>query len=316
MHTPLSQRILFITSNRLGDAILSTGILAHLVDARPDARFTIVCGPIPAPLFRAVPRLDRVIPLRKQAMGRHWLSLWPKVAGQVWDLVVDVRDSAVSRLVLCRDRKVLRTGGDRHKVEALAAAMGLTGTAPAPRIWLDSRIEAEARALTGRGPLLALGPAANWTGKEWPLDRFASLADALTGGGGPMEGARILVLGGPDEVERCRPLLERLGDRAVDLVGRTDPLLAGACIARADLYVGNDSGLMHTAAAVGTPTIGLFGPTPADVYGPWGALCRAVRSPLAEGLPQDRMAAIPVATVLDAAEALLSAGQRPVSSSA
>ncbi|WP_114393653.1 glycosyltransferase family 9 protein [Oleisolibacter albus] len=277
--------VLFITSNRLGDAVLTTGLLGHLVETLPEARFTIACGPIPAPLFRTVPRLRRLIPMGKRRWSLHWFDLWRQVAGTRWDLVVDLRDSAVSRLVLARKRAVFRHGGPvRHKVEQLASVLRAEPP-PAPRLWFDAPLRAEAERLTGPGPLLALGPAANWTGKEWPADRYAELADRLTGPGGPLSGARVLVLAGPGEAERCRPVLERLGaGRAVDLIGRTDPLLAGACIARAVLFVGNDSGLMHVAAASGTPTLGVFGPTPAEIYGPWGAHADHI---IAQNVPGD-----------------------------
>ena len=53
---------------------------------------------------------------------------------------------------------------------------------------------------------------------------------------------------------------------------------AGACIERADFYIGNDSGLMHLAAAVGTPTLGLFGPSLEELYAPWGPLCAVARA--------------------------------------
>ncbi|MGH7092187.1 MAG: glycosyltransferase family 9 protein, partial [Stellaceae bacterium] len=72
------------------------------------------------------------------------------------------------------------------------------------------------------------------------------------------------------------PVLHALpGGRVVDLVGRTDPLTAAAIVARAEMFIGNDTGLMHIAAAVGTPTLGLFGPSPAARYAPWGR-CTAI----------------------------------------
>ena len=74
-------RILFITSTRIGDAVLSSGLLAHLIERYPDARITIACGPAAAPLFAAVPNLDRVIPMAKQRYGLHWLSLWLRIYG-------------------------------------------------------------------------------------------------------------------------------------------------------------------------------------------------------------------------------------------
>jgi len=68
-------------------------------------------------------------------------------------------------------------------------------------------------------------------------------------------------------------------DRVIDLVGAVDLPTAAACLRRCALFVGNDSGLMHLAAAAGTPTLGLFGPSPADRYGPWGRHAAFVRTP-------------------------------------
>ena len=69
-------------------------------------------------------------------------------------------------------------------------------------------------------------------------------------------------------------------ERRIDLVGQTDLLTAYACFERCALYVGNDSGLMHLAAASGMPTLGLFGPSKVELYGPWGANAAAVRTDL------------------------------------
>ncbi|WP_042704493.1 glycosyl transferase, partial [Azospirillum sp. B506] len=92
-------RILFITSNRLGDAVLSTGLLGHLTEACPGARLTIACGPLPAPLFRAVPGLERLIPLGQRSYARHWLRLLLECVRPRWDLGVDLRNSAVRAVV-------------------------------------------------------------------------------------------------------------------------------------------------------------------------------------------------------------------------
>ena len=58
--------------------------------------------------------------------------------------------------------------------------------------------------------------------------------------------------------------------RRIDLVGRIDLLTAAAVLRRCAMFIGNDTGLMHIAAASGTPTLGLFGPSPAAQYAPWG----------------------------------------------
>ena len=88
-------KILYITSTRIGDAVLSTGLLGWLVEHLPEARVTIACGPLAAPLFAAVPGLERVIVLRKRPGGLHWLDLWRACLGVRWGLVVDLRRSAI-----------------------------------------------------------------------------------------------------------------------------------------------------------------------------------------------------------------------------
>jgi ADP-heptose:LPS heptosyltransferase len=65
----------------------------------------------------------------------------------------------------------------------------------------------------------------------------------------------------------------------IDVAGEVDLLTAYAMLKRARLFIGNDSGLMHMAAAAGAPTLGLFGPSNEAVYGPWGAHTRAIRGP-------------------------------------
>lgn len=311
-------RILFITSNRLGDAVLSTGLLSHLIEHHPGARLTIACGPLPAPLFRAVPGLERLIPMPKRRFSGHWVELWRLCVGTAWDLVVDLRNSAVSRLIASRRRAIFsRPTPGLHKVAEVGRVMDLTPP-PAPRLWLDDAARAAADHLLPNGsvPVLAIGPTANWRGKEWPAQRFAAAALRLTGAGGALAGSRVAVFAAPSEGARAAPVLDALGERALDLTGRTDPQTAAACLERAALYIGNDSGLMHIAAAVGTPTIGLFGPGFPEVYGPWGAHAAVVsaeepRDTLLERARQDHAATdlmdgVPVARVVKAAERLLS----------
>ncbi|HEX9837236.1 MAG TPA: glycosyltransferase family 9 protein [Alphaproteobacteria bacterium] len=265
-------KILFITSTRIGDAVLSTGLLHHLVARHPGARVTIACGPAPVPLFVGVPGLDRVIVLAKRPLASHWLRLWAACAPVAWDLVVDLRQSLASRLLSTRERKALRGGrGQEHQVRRLGAVLGLDPP-PSPHLWIGAREAAEAARLIPAGPpVLGLGPTANWAPKAWPADRFVALAERLTGRDGLLPGARIAVFGADNERAMAAPVVAALpADRRIDLAGRTGLGVAAACFARVALYIGNDSGLMHMAAAAGIPTLGLFGPSPAAVYAPWG----------------------------------------------
>ena len=273
-------RLLFITSTRIGDAALSTGLLGHLIAQNPGARVTVAAGRVSAPLFRAVPGLESVIPIDKRSFNRHWLDLWRRVAPRRWDLAVDLRASAIAYLLRTHRRLVIGPPDPaRHRVVELGDLVGCDPP-PAPRVWLGPEQEAAAaRLLPGAGPVLAVGPAANWSGKQWRPDRFAELARRLTAAGGPLAGARVAVLAAPHERAQAAPVLAALDPaRRVDLVAVGDLGIVAACLARCGAFVGNDSGLMHLAAAAGVPTLGLFGPSQDRRYAPWGPHCAVVRT--------------------------------------
>lgn len=303
-------RILFISSTRIGDAVLSTGLLDHLMRAHPEARFTIVCGRVAEGVFRRMPQLERLIAVEKRPYSLHWLEIWGQVAFARWDLVVDLRASAIAWLLWTRARKIIQ-GGRRpgHRLTHLAALLGVVPP-PLPVIWTAPEDTARAAALLPAGqPWLVLGPTANWHRKVWPAERFGELALRLTAPDGALPGAGIAILGGPGDQERsmATPVLTAL-PQALDLVGKLDLPEVAAVLARAAMFIGNDSGLMHLAAAAGAPTIGLFGPTPSDEYGPAGPKASAV---LADGPPgQGAMEDLPVARVLEAARALIGQAAR------
>jgi ADP-heptose:LPS heptosyltransferase len=277
-------RVLFVTANRLGDAVLSTGLLGHLVDTLPDARFTIAAGPVAAPLFGAVPRLERVLIMRKQRHGLHWLRLWGRSVVKAWHLVVDLRGSALGWLLPARARRTLAGGrdGSVHRVIRLGRLLDLDPP-PVPRLWTGQVHEALAAELMPPGaPVLALAPVANWGGKQWRHERFVELAQRLTGPGGILPGGRIAVFGAPEErVAALRVVNALPAGRVIDLAGKIDLLAVAACLKRAALFVGNDSGLMHMAAAAGVPTLGLFGPSPPVQYAPWGPLAAIAETDIA-----------------------------------
>ncbi len=317
--TPGSFPILFITATRIGDAVLSSGLVRKLLDEIPNARFTIVAGPVAAPLFTAVPNLDEIIVLEKAKDGRHWFRLWRQVRKRRWGLVVDLRGSAISGF-LKRERRAVftRSPSPVHKVIEAARTLQIEDDPPAPYLFTSPETEAHAADLTaGQGPILALAPSANWVGKTWPVERFAQTAIQLLGEDGPMAGARLMVLGGPEDAQATQSLRDVVPkSRFIDLVGKVDLLTAHACLKHARLFVGNDSGLMHLAAAAGIPTLGLFGPSDETLYRPWGRNARVVRGPrdfatiqaVDPGFQQAlcHMMDLPVERVLAAARALIS----------
>ena len=311
--------ILFVTSTRIGDAVLSSGLIKRLSDEIPNARFTIVAGPAAAPLFEEVPNLDRLIVFAKAKNGGHWLDLWGKVRDRRWGLVVDLRGSGLSRFLSTKRRAIWRkaSGSPTHKVLEAARVLKIEDDPAPPFIYTSPETEARADEITaGAGPILALAPAANWLGKTWPLERFSRVAMRLLDPHGPMKGGRLMVLGGPEDAKLAKGLRDVVGRREfINLTEDTHILTAFACLRRARLFIGNDSGAMHLAAAAGAPTVGLFGPSDEVLYGPWGEYVRVARGPrtfdqiraLDPGFGQAlcHMMDLPVETVIQAAESLL-----------
>ena len=287
--------IFFIGHTRIGDAVLSTGLLGHLLDdPRAEGGITVACGAAPAPLFEAVPGVARVIAITKRSYSRHWAAVWAQAVGRRWDLIVDLRNSIIPWTVLAKARIVAgRPRADEHRVVHLARTLGLQDAPPAPRLWATREQQAQAARLIPAGPagpVLGLGPTANWRGKIWDGENFVALIEALTGPGSILPGARVAIFAAPREREIAKPVIDAVPpDRLIDLVGAVDLPTAYACLARCALYVGHDSGLMHMAAAAAIPTLGLFGPSLHQHYRPWGDHAAYVRT----ALTQEELVGVP-----------------------
>jgi len=149
-----------------------------------------------------------------------------------------------------------------HRIDAYRHVVGMVPRGPVrahrlvpptPRVSLWSE-----RLPAGGGPLVGLCPGSNAPARRWPVDRFGELARRVASAG-----ARLVVLGGAAEVS----LTGRLADAvpgSVDLGGRTDVADLAAVLSLCDVVVTNDSGPMHLAGAVGTPTVSLWGPSDPD----------------------------------------------------
>lgn len=273
--------LLFITSTRLGDAVLSTGALDYFIKKYPGIEVTVVCGPLVEGLFEQAPGVKKVIPLKKEPLGAHWAKLWRDVAYSPWDIVIDLRNSLISRLIPAKKRYIWgRQNKALHKVEQIATVVHAVPP-PAPTLWLNGETREAAAALVPKaGNILGIGPAANWQGKIWPAESFIELIRRLTAPGAILEDSPVAVFAAPGEEEIAYSVLNSVPpERRLDVIAKTSPIIAAAALQNCSLFIGNDSGLMHCAAAVKTPTLGLFGPSWPHLYRPWGEHCAYVSTP-------------------------------------
>lgn len=142
--------------------------------------------------------------------------------------------------------------------EVLGASLPASGTCPpAPG--------ARQGGAASQPPLVGLVLGASTEIKAWPVEYFARLAVALR-----EAGDRVVLIGGRAEAEREAAVQQRLTPPALTVVGRTDLPRLAAVLAQTDVVVSADTGALHIAAAVGTPVVGLYGPTSPEATGPYG----------------------------------------------
>lgn len=168
----------------------------------------------------------------------------------------------------------------RHVTEEfleIVGALGAPGVDPIPRLAVSREAaEAAGRLLPngGRGVRLGVVPGAAFgPAKRWPPERFADLARRF-------EGAEIVLFGSAEDRSLVEEIAGVVPSRAVILAGRTSPPVLAGCLAKCSLVVGNDTGPIHLAAAVGTPVVAIFGSTNPAWTGPRGELHRTVQIPV------------------------------------
>src|SRR5690606_9935424 len=128
-------------------------------------------------------------------------------------------------------------------------------------------LEAAAQWTRGPRPLVALHPGSGAAVKQWPPDKWAALAEHLVNA----YGARVLLTGAAGrEEESIRAIAGRARVPTTSLAGKTTLQVLAAVYAGCDLVVGPDTGPLHLAVAVGTPTVHLYGPVSPQTFGPWG----------------------------------------------
>jgi heptosyltransferase II len=245
--------------------IISSTLCAPLADYMPGIRKAIV---IDLPRRRLGVALQRQLADRLRegryaqalVMSRKWkAALAPWLAG----IALRTGFAGEFRFGLLNDvrfgeRKLPRMI-DRMGALALPKGASLPGEWPLPELKVPADEVATWRAQRGLAadgrPIVTLSPGAVGVGKAWPVGHYGELARALTN-----DGASVWVLGGPNETPLAKQIVDAAGQRVRDLTG-TDLRNAILALAAADAAVTNDSGLMHVSAAIGTPTVAIFGPT-------------------------------------------------------
>jgi heptosyltransferase-2 len=263
--------------------MLSTRLCAPLVDYMPGLRQAIVFelprGRLPLGRYRELAqRLKHEHYGTALIMLRTWKSaLAPYLAG----IPERIGFFGEGRFGLLNDirwgERRLERMIDRCGALALPKGVQLPAQWPVPQLTVSAADIAawreRHRLPADGGPVVAMGPGAVGAGKAWPPEHYADVARRLT-----ERGIAVWILGGPAESELGRSLAAAAGPLARDLTGH-DLREAIIALAAVDAAITNDSGLMHIAAALGTPTVAIFGPTSPRLWGPLNPLAAALEPP-------------------------------------
>ena len=320
------QDVLVLRLDRIGDVLMSLPALQDLRRALPRARIRLAVGRWSEDVARGAP-VDEVLVWSAPWAGRPeegadtLRELWRKARGLsgldlALDLQGDVRSSLLLWLTGARVRAgYANTGGGwlltdvipldetRSWVEqnrrAVTAVLGAATGAPVDLLTAEER--GFGRRLVAdlgvalRRPLVAVHPSGGRTVKQWDLGRWAEVAVRLQ----REFQATILITGSEADRPLTAELARRLPFRAVDLTGRLSLRETVALIAELDLFLSPDTGTMHAACAVGTPSVSVFGPSDPVRYFSggsgesgrrhvvvraelWCAPCNLIRKPPAE----------------------------------
>jgi heptosyltransferase-2 len=170
---------------------------------------------------------------------------------------------------------------NRHEVQnflEVLRADGITVADEYLELWTEPKEEEAARKLMlnegiGAGErLVAIHPFSAVVERGWPLENFAELAQRLS----REAGCRPIVVGGAGDSETFNQVRHLFGEGAIDLVGKCTLRETIALLKHCVLFVGNDSGIMHLAAAAGTPLVALFGPQSPVKFGPWSSRAKVI----------------------------------------
>ncbi len=309
-----AQRILIIKPSSLGDVVHALPVLAMLRRTCAEAHIAWLINSSLAPLLENHPLLDEVVRFDRERYGRMWrnprafVDFWRFVAEirrRRFDLVIDLQGLIRSGL-LCRfsgakqrvgfsearegawlfySQRVRCPDSAEHAVEknlAVLQALGLRVDQPEFPLGVRAAERAEATELLARvvgepiDSFTAVIPGARWASKLWPAEKIAALIDRMHAEGF----ARCVLLGAPDERDFAERVSGACRSGVIDLVGRTSLRQLVALIDLAERVVCHDSGPLHIAAALGKPTVAIFGPTNPARTGPYSDAASVVTHPI------------------------------------
>jgi len=297
---PARKKILVMRYRFIGDTVLTVPFLRNLRRAEPDAFISWMVAPGSAEIVRGIPYVDEMIEwdpvtIHADSRGAHRTfrsklafitDLRAKQFDKVYVLKRSLSSAIMARMSGAPERIGFDTEGrgfllthkvpyrhDRHEVLNFLDVLRADGVKVDDdylELWASPDEERRAEQILADSgidlseKIAAIHPFSAVLERGWPFENFAALAMRLG-----EAGFRPVVLGHSSDRERFDRIKNIFGRKAVDLVGACTLRETLALLRRCSLFIGNDSGVMHIAAAAGVPLVALFGPQSPVKFGPW-----------------------------------------------
>jgi heptosyltransferase II len=297
------ENLLIRSTNWIGDAVMTTPAIRAIRKNFPNARISLLSKSWVAPVFEDSPHIDQIISydfegewktiraartlaksrfdaavLLQNAFEAAWVAYLAKIPIRIgYD--TDARRMLLTHPVrrLSKIRKLHQT----HYYNEILKGVGLTTDGTWLELYLSSKDHDSALKILKRANIcetdfiVGINPSATFgSAKQWFPERFARVSDRLN----KKFRSKTIIFGGPGDRELGADIMKMMNASAVDLSGKTTLKEAMAIIARCGMFITNDSGLMHIAAALNVPQVAVFGSTNFAATGPWSPRARIVRS--------------------------------------
>lgn len=268
-------KILVISSNLIGDTILSTGVIEHFYKKYPKAKFTFLIGPTSGQIYEHFPGLDKIISIKKKRLNFHWLKMYFQCWHIKWEIVIDLRSSLLPYLLLTKKKYIFKKNKKLHHIDQLNHSFNIKKSNLF--IYTDNKEQSIVESnLEKNFQYVVIFPGGNWTPKIWPVNEYNKLLNILCN---KFSNLKFIIVGSLQEKKLYFEAIKvNLDDNLfINLMGKSLTLTA-AYMKKSTLFIGNDSGLMHLSFASRLSTIGLFGPTNDNLYGHQTSNCFVVRT--------------------------------------
>ncbi len=297
------RRLLVVKTSSLGDVIHALPVVQAIKDAAPHLLLGWVVRRRCADILRGNPSIDHLHVLPDKPSLRDILQIRRALHSVRYDIALDMQGLALSGLVTRLSGAPVRAGWDRnresnalflthpiipgkakdaHEIDLLygfADALGVRVPHPefTPQPYLAAENAAQAEEWLHKlpRPRIALNVGASRAYKRWPLPNWVKVAQVLT-----QSGRSVVFVGDKKDAETVAQLTPHLAGCFIDLAGKTTLRELASVLAACDLLVSGDSGPMHLAVAVGTPTLAIFGATHPARHGPYGARNSVLHDPV------------------------------------